>query len=260
MNRAATFEGSYLGAQDKISDAAVMECKVCWTPYDPVIGDDTRAIMPGTPFRALPGDWTCPVCSTPKEQFMVYDDPGTALDQDRKRKVDALVAEFREIHNAKMRDVPLSNRALSVEAVGFREWEGHHLGVLVTPWFMNLTLLPGPGEDWSGLTTGETEIIAFPSGAYPFLHTVRKELGGYKGCSLFSPMAEFASQLAATDVARAVMQAIFDPANRSEETDRRHTIREAAESLQAPPDIFPDASPSRRAVLTAGLSGEGPAE
>lgn len=29
------FEGSYLGANDKISPQAIMECKICWTPYDP---------------------------------------------------------------------------------------------------------------------------------------------------------------------------------------------------------------------------------
>lgn len=50
------FEGSYLGANDRIGPAAVMECKICWTPYDPAMGDDFRQILPGTPFAALPED------------------------------------------------------------------------------------------------------------------------------------------------------------------------------------------------------------
>ena len=54
------FEGSFLGANDKISARAIMECKICWTPYDPAEGDDTRQIAPGTPFVALPEDWKCP--------------------------------------------------------------------------------------------------------------------------------------------------------------------------------------------------------
>ena len=52
------FEGSFLGAADKISPAAVMECKICWTPYDPAEGDDTaarhKAAAAGTRHPAVP--------------------------------------------------------------------------------------------------------------------------------------------------------------------------------------------------------------
>ena len=41
-----------------------------------------------------------------------------------------------------MAGVPMLNPALRVQAVGFRHWQSHWLGVLVTPWFMNLMLLP----------------------------------------------------------------------------------------------------------------------
>ena len=47
------FEGSFLGAQDKISKEAIMECKICWTPYDPAEGDDYRQIDPGTAFGSF---------------------------------------------------------------------------------------------------------------------------------------------------------------------------------------------------------------
>lgn len=240
---APRFEGSYLGDAGRISAAAVMECKICWTAYDPAEGDEHRQVPPGTPFAALPEDWSCPACGAPREQFMVLSDPGSAVapavveaDPAMTAAVGALVAAFREIHAAKMRDTPLSNRALSVEAVGFRRWEGRFLGVLVTPWFMNLTVLPAPGEDWSALRTGEKEELSFPCGRYEFIHAVREGVGGYKGCSLFSPMADFASQLQATDVARAVMAALFVPE------------KPAAEAAAAP------AAPSRRAFLTGAAS------
>lgn len=232
------FEGSYLGADAKITDRAVMECKICWNAYDPALGDETRQMAPGTPFRALPPDWTCPHCDAPKAQFMVLDDPGAADERAMAAAVARLEAEFREIHNAKMRETPLVNKALSVEAVGFRPWQGRLIGVLVTPWFMNLTLLPGPGDDWSGLATGTTEEIAFPSGTYAFLHAVRAGCGGYKGCSLFSPMTEFGSQLHATDTARAVMEALFDERNRVDACEAEKP---------APPT-------SRRAVISAGMA------
>lgn len=230
------FEGSFLGAEDKISAQAVMECKICWTPYDPAEGDDYRQVEPGTPFLALPDDWSCPNCGAPKEQFMVLEDPGAEPVADAAR-LDALtarlVAEFGEIWHAKMRDVPMVNKLLSVEAVGFRMVDGRPLGVLVSPWFMNLVQLPGEGEDWSGLTPGAKELIAFPSGDYEFIHNTRGMIGGYKACSLFSPMGDFQTQLQAQEVARAIMVALFDAGHRVE-TDRAADIRAEREAALAP--------------------------
>ncbi|RAP42901.1 rubredoxin [Rhodovulum viride] len=260
----ARFEGSYGGRDDRISAAAVMECKICWTVYDPAEGDDFRQVLPGTPFAALPEDWTCPTCDAPKAQFMVKDDPGGAEAATAAWIADrtaALEAEFREIWHSKMRDVPLVNASLHVEAVGFALYEGRPLGVLVAPWFMNLILLPAEGEDWSGLTAGAKEDLCFPSGAYEFIHNVRPMVGGYKACSLFSPMNDFASQLQAVEVARAVMVELFKAENRAE-TDRAADIRtaretdlaqaQAAEAEAAEGEV--SGAPTRRAVISGGLA------
>jgi [NiFe] hydrogenase assembly HybE family chaperone len=251
----AGFEGSFLGANDRISPQAVMECKICWTPYDPAEGCDFRQVDPGTPFADLPEDWSCPTCSGDKSQFMVLSDPGAeALREAARVKAvtDRLVADFTEVFHAKMRDVPIVNKALRVEAVGFRAQGDTILGVLVSQWFMNLILLPD-GQDWSHLVPGEKEAIDFPSGRYEFIHNTREQIGGYKACSLFSPMGQFARQSDATDVARAVMEALFDPAHR-EGTDRAADIRAAREAELAPPAPEPAAEPTRRAVLTGGLA------
>jgi len=261
------FEGSYLGAADKISPAAIMECKICWTPYDPAEGDDIRQIDAGTAFLDLPEDWSCPNCSAPKAQFLVREDPGAAAARTvarLDRVTAALVADFTEIWHATMRDVPLVNKALRVQAVGFRAHDGRPLGVLLSPWFMNLILLPAEGEDWSTLTAGAKEIVDFPSGQYEFIHNTRDQIGGYKACSLFSPMNDFATQAQAIDVANAVMVALFDPANRAE-TDRAADIRatreaELAAAVEADDlDVAPlDPAPSRRQVITGGLAAEEP--
>ncbi|WP_417240363.1 [NiFe]-hydrogenase assembly chaperone HybE [Celeribacter halophilus] len=264
---AVGFEGSFLGANDKISDQAIMECKICWTPYDPQEGDDTRSILPGTPFLALPEDWKCPNCDAPKEQFLVSEDPGSDAMQAAARlarKTEALVNDFTEVWHAKMRDVPIVNKLLHVQAVGFMEYEGRPLGVLISPWFMNLFQLPAEGEDWSGLIAGEKEIISFPSGDYEFIHNTREQTGGYKACSLFSPMGEFKTQAQAVDVAKAVMVALFQEEHRAE-TDRSADIRAAREqevAEQAEREIEEQevggeeltAAPTRRQVLTAGMS------
>jgi rubredoxin len=54
--------------------AARYECKVCWHVYDPVQGDMTWQVVAGTPFAALPPHWACPVCSTPKADFLLLAD------------------------------------------------------------------------------------------------------------------------------------------------------------------------------------------
>lgn len=249
------FEGSYLGATDKISPRAIMECKICWTPYDPSEGDDTRQVLPGTAFLDLPEDWTCPGCSAPKAQFLVREDPGAAsapLMAEMERRTKALVADFTEVFNSKMRDVPMVNHALHVQAVDFRPWEGGFLGTLVAPWFMNLVFLPPEGYPIKAAT--EKETIRFPSGDYEFLHNSRELTGPYLACSLFSPMGDFTSQLQATDVARAVMVELFKPENRAE-TDRAADIRAIREAELNPPEAepAPEAEPSRRTLITGGL-------
>lgn len=246
------FEGSYLGATDKISPLAIMECKICWTPYDPAEGDDTRQVLPGTAFVDLPDDWSCPGCSAPKHQFLVREDPGSEMAPvlaEMERRTHALVADFTEVFNAKMRDVPMVNHALHVQAVEFRPHEGGFLGVLVAPWFMNLVFLPPEGRPV--LAAKEKEVIHFPSGEYEFIHNAREQTGPYLACSLFSPMGDFTSQLQAVEVARAVMVELFKADNRAE-TDRAAEIRAMREAELAPP-VAPDPAPSRRALLTGGM-------
>jgi rubredoxin len=57
-----------------VSAAARLECKVCWHVYDPALGDPVWQIPPGTPFSALPEHWTCPICATPKDGFLLLSD------------------------------------------------------------------------------------------------------------------------------------------------------------------------------------------
>ncbi|HMD73331.1 MAG TPA: rubredoxin [Steroidobacteraceae bacterium] len=55
----------------KTSSVERWECAVCWTVYDPAEGDPVAQVAPGTPFAALPENWTCPNCEAPKHKFMV---------------------------------------------------------------------------------------------------------------------------------------------------------------------------------------------
>jgi [NiFe] hydrogenase assembly HybE family chaperone len=126
-------------------------------------------------------------------------------------QVERLAAAFRRVHVERMHDMPILNPRIEVTAVGFREWQGRSAGVLVTPWFMNLVLLPGPADDWSTLRSGETCSHVFPSGSYDFLAGKADGLP-YQACSLFSPVLELVDQEAAVATAEAVMQALFEAA------------------------------------------------
>jgi len=44
-------------------------CTICQYVYDPAQGDPDRGIAPGTPFEALPEDWSCPLCGAGKDAF-----------------------------------------------------------------------------------------------------------------------------------------------------------------------------------------------
>jgi rubredoxin len=71
--REGFFSGSFGGDLAKINAASRLECKICWYVYDPGQGDDSRQVMPGTPFADLPDDWSCPNCSGVKSDFLVLE-------------------------------------------------------------------------------------------------------------------------------------------------------------------------------------------
>jgi [NiFe] hydrogenase assembly HybE family chaperone len=123
-----------------------------------------------------------------------------------------LEATFRIIQTTRMEGVPVINNNLNVEAINFREWNDHKLGILITPWFMNLMLIPN-GDTDSTPKTGTIHQHVFPSGSYDFVAGFEEEVGHYLSCSLFSPMFEFENQEAAELTASEALKAIMNEEN-----------------------------------------------
>jgi [NiFe] hydrogenase assembly HybE family chaperone len=122
---------------------------------------------------------------------------------------DALAARYREIEAAAMRDAPICNAALQVEAIGFREYDGYAVGIILTPWFINLIAAQTPPGAALPLPLGALP-ISFPAGSIDFTVTELAGFGRLASCSLFSPLFEFPDQETARAVAQEALDAAFD--------------------------------------------------
>ena len=91
---------------------------------------------------------------------------------------EAVEEAFSRIEREQMADVPILNPALSVEAVDFQRWQGHWLGIVVTPWCMSLLLVPGSAENWVSTGDNRRRFVRFPAGDFAFLGSAEAELGG----------------------------------------------------------------------------------
>lgn len=153
--------------------------------------------------------------------------PGAAL----RARTDALVALFASVAQIRMAGVPILNPALRVEAVGFELCEATvapapaeiptptgaqalelpgAVGVLITPWFMNLVWFPLARSDQAE-GVGRSRLRRVGGECFDFIGGYEAGFGCYDACSLFSPMFEFADPATARATARAVLDTLRQP-------------------------------------------------
>lgn len=119
-----------------------------------------------------------------------------------------MVRHFERIEREHMQGLPILNPQLAVEAASVREFGEHTVFVLVSPWFMNLVLLPGTDE-WDASEQGECIEIEFPREALEFSVSHDDDLGTFLSSVLFRTVSEFPDQATACTVASEVMRALF---------------------------------------------------
>ena len=195
-----TFESSFGGNSSRLDPDSVLECGVCWWVYDPAQGDETWQVPAGTAFADLPTHWRCPNCDTAQEQFMVVRQETVTGNDSHPRpqqpaglqhiheREQQLLPAYRAV-SERMRALPVYNEHLDMRVVGVHRCEQGLLGVVITPWCMNLTLVPP--EDAPARVEGTKRELAFPSGSYTFIAGQLAGIGPLESCSLFSPMDEF---------------------------------------------------------------------
>jgi [NiFe] hydrogenase assembly HybE family chaperone len=119
---------------------------------------------------------------------------------------------FERIGRQRFAGVPLLNPALRVRAIGFEKARHGWTGVMLTPWLMNLMIVPATGTPWQALAVGARRLMEFPAGQFEMLGGDEESLGPYLYCPMFSAMSVFPDQEAAEDIARELCAQMQDAA------------------------------------------------
>jgi [NiFe] hydrogenase assembly HybE family chaperone len=119
-----------------------------------------------------------------------------------------LCARYEWIHAERMCGLPILNPALRVATIGFREHGTDAVGVLVTPWFMNLVVLP---DDDSGCQVqGDRVDYALPGGVLEMTVHCDDELGGYLSVVLYRDVMAIPDMACAQTLAADILHRLFD--------------------------------------------------
>jgi len=124
-----------------------------------------------------------------------------------------LEARYRAIAAGPMAGLPICNEALDVAALGFRAVGEEAVGIVVTPWFLNVVATPlhPVGAAATPARLGATRKLALPAGVLDMIVGELDDFGRVDSASLFSPMNEFADMEAARQTAQAALDALFAP-------------------------------------------------
>jgi [NiFe] hydrogenase assembly HybE family chaperone len=133
-------------------------------------------------------------------------------------RVQALIELFQRI-DAGMRDMPFYNEKIGIEAIGFRPFgEGKLLGVVLTPWFMNMIKLPIEPVPMEMAKIGRIASVELPAGKRTFAVGGDEAVGLYKAHSLHSPVLSFTLPGQAQAEARRMLALLMTPPGGAAET------------------------------------------
>ncbi len=144
-----------------------------------------------------------------------------------------LADRYRHIWQTRMHGLNFLNPQLQVECAGFRDDGEHRVGVLITPWFMNLVLLPGD-NGWEKAAAGDRVAWTLPEGSYEFRVNHDEVLGTFLSAVLFRGVTDIPDQSTARDIALDIMRRLYEPAaERDNDAGRRIGRRELLTGLRS---------------------------
>ena len=165
-----------------------------------------------------------------------------------------LEAVFEGIYRDRMQGLPIVNPALQVRAIGFQAWRDNWLGALVTPWFINLILLPDktsmpPGFD---KPVGSDFVCELPCGSLTFTVNHETTLGRFAACSLMSPVLDIPTQQTAESIAREAMDCLFQERTQSEHDADSAELARFRQGVVPSSDECRDGKPGKHRADAAG--------
>lgn len=154
---------------------------------------------------------------------------------------DALLRHFDRVHRERMVGLPFLNPRLSVVVAACVRHAGDWLAGVVTPWSLQLVLLPGGGNLWRDTASGARQVLQFPVGELVFIGDEGEcDLPAFLYCPLIAPVEHITEPEAAVAILRDALDAVLTPSG--------PVIEETGGGLVSEPVAEPVSS-SRRAFL-----------
>lgn len=116
---------------------------------------------------------------------------------------------FQAVWQSRGAELAPVNPALQVEAVGFIRYAGDWIGVVVTPWFFKLFLLPGGGSLWGDIPVGQRRYLELPGGVLPFTAEEIPSIGPCQWTPLIEPITAVSNMGAARQAALDALRTAF---------------------------------------------------
>lgn len=156
-----------------------------------------------------------------------------------------LERHFRRVHETRMAGLPFLNAALDVAVAACARVDGDWLAALVTPWSIQLVLLPGGGTLWRDTAAGVRHTLTLPVGDLVFIGEAAEHatdlVPAFLYCPLITPPDGIADMEAACAIAREALATVLQPLPGNDAG--------GAASGGSTADPCTPSSPSRRAFL-----------
>jgi len=133
---------------------------------------------------------------------MTHDAPTSVTDDPA-----AVLATLWRAVAPRMSGLPICNPALEVQTTAFRRHGPWTVGVVVTPWFMNVVAIPDATQPLP--PPGAATAVALPGGTVDATVADLDGIGRFAAASLFSPMDEFNDPAVTQAVAEAALDTLF---------------------------------------------------
>lgn len=133
-----------------------------------------------------------------------HEDPSTTLER-----------HFRRVHETRMLGLPFLNEALDVAVAACERVGGDWLAAVVTPWSIQLVLLPGGGSLWSDTAAGMRHALTLPVGSLVFIGEAAEHASdlvpAFLYCPLITPPDGIAEMAEACAIAREALATVLRP-------------------------------------------------